>query len=123
VDSQQTLFAFSRVREQFDEGDPHKRYRIAHTIPSLVTMPKWLLDSSSLNEIDHEHHQGNDQEDMNESTHRVRSDQPQRPHDQQNHKNSPKHVSTPFYREVTLSGFLSAQCLSLFLLVNLLCSW
>jgi hypothetical protein len=29
---------------------------------------------------------------MNESTHRVRGDQSQRPHDQKNHKNSPKHV-------------------------------
>jgi hypothetical protein len=55
---------------------------------------------------------------MDEPTHRVRSDQPQRPHDQKNHKNSPKHVSTPLYKELTLSGFLSAQRLSSFFLAN-----
>jgi hypothetical protein len=37
-----------------DQSNPNKRYWIdAHKIPSFVTKPKWLLDSSSLNEIDH----------------------------------------------------------------------
>jgi hypothetical protein len=57
---------------------------------------------------------------MDEPTHRVRSDQSQCPHDQKNHKDRPKHVSTPFYREPHLSGFLSPQCLSPFFPVGLL---
>src|SRR4249920_484063 len=81
-----------------DKSDPNKRYRIdAHTISSLFVTPKCLLDSPSLNKIDHENYQSNNQYDMDEPTHRVRSDQSQCPHDQENHKNSPKHVSPPFY--------------------------
>jgi hypothetical protein len=42
--------------------DPNKRYRIdAHTSSSLFLTPKWLLGSPSLNKIDHENYQGNDQ--------------------------------------------------------------
>jgi hypothetical protein len=47
---------------QHDESDPNKRYRIdTHKIPSFVKKPKRLVYSSSLNDSDHWHHQGNDQ--------------------------------------------------------------
>jgi len=57
---------------------------------------------------------------MNESTYGVRSGQSQRPQDQENHKNSPKHVQLlSGYKPIT-SNLLPAQCLLPRLLVNLL---
>ena len=41
---------------------------------------------------------------MNESSHGVRRDQSEGPHDQENYKNSPKHVQL-LSREPTLPGF------------------
>jgi len=44
-----------------DESDTNKRYRFDAHKNSFLLNPKQLPDSTPLNEIDHEHYQGNDQ--------------------------------------------------------------
>jgi hypothetical protein len=45
-----------------DQSDSNERYRFHnHEDPSPFTTPKCFLNSSSLHEVDHEHHQGHDQ--------------------------------------------------------------
>jgi hypothetical protein len=48
-----------------------------------------------LNDIDQYHHDRDDQENVNESSHRVRGDQTYRPEDKQNDGNGPEHFSSP----------------------------
>jgi hypothetical protein len=44
-----------------------------------------------LDQIDDQHHHGNDQKDMNESSKRVRANQPKKPKHEQNNEYSPEH--------------------------------
>jgi hypothetical protein len=55
-----------------------------------------LQHSSSLNKPDHYHNDGDDQQDMNDATHRVATHQPKQPQDQENHTYGPKHAYPSF---------------------------
>src|SRR5659263_552033 len=56
----------------------------------------WSLHGpSTLNDIDQYHHDRDDQENVNESTHRVRGDQTYCPEDKQNDGDGPEHFSSP----------------------------
>jgi hypothetical protein len=57
--------------------------------------PWSLQDLSTLKEINHYHHDRDDQENVNEPAHRVRGDQTQRPEDDQNDGYGPEHFSSP----------------------------
>src|SRR5450759_1603658 len=57
--------------------------------------PWSLHGSSTLKDIDQYHHDRDNQENVNESSHRERSDQTQRPEDKQNYRYGPEHFSSP----------------------------
>src|ERR1019366_7652574 len=46
---------------------------------------------SPLNEVDHQDHDGDDEQDMDEAAHRVRGDHSESPEDQEDHEDCPKH--------------------------------
>jgi hypothetical protein len=56
---------------------------------------------------------------MDESAHRVRSNQSQHPQDQKNHKNGPQHISAPSH-SCPVGFFYPTNPLSTLFLVNLL---
>ena len=58
-------------------------------------MPPPLGNSSSLDEINYENHDGQYQQDVDEPTQGVRSYQSQQPQDEQDHKNCPKYGFSP----------------------------
>jgi hypothetical protein len=51
-----------------------------------------LDDPASLKQADDQHDHRKDQQDVNETTERIRRDQTQQPQDQQNYKDCPKHI-------------------------------
>ena len=51
--------------------------------------------SPALDQIDNQHHDRNDEQDVNESTHRVGADQSKEPEHQQDHEYCPQH-NVPF---------------------------
>src|SRR5208337_4301267 len=63
-------------------NDEYRRLRLA-------SQP--LQCPSSLNEIDDDHHNGENQEYVNETTHRVRGHQPEQPEHNQNNSDCPQH--------------------------------
>src|SRR3990172_2580651 len=64
------------------------------TLPQR-SIPMPLQGLSSLNDIDQYHHDRDDQENMNESSHCVRADQAKEPEDKQNDCYRPEHISSP----------------------------
>src|SRR5660398_148655 len=63
--------------------------------PAQRSTPWSLHGPSTLKDIDQHHHDRDDQENVNESAHRVRGDQTQRPEDKQNDRYGPEHFSSP----------------------------
>src|SRR6516162_6760100 len=56
----------------------------------------WKLDhSSSLDQPDEQHSQGDDQQDVNVAIERIRRHHPQQPKNQQNNENCPQHEISP----------------------------
>src|ERR1019366_3516681 len=60
------------------------------TIGFMFVSPP-LDNASTLNEPDHQNNQCQNQQDVDKSTHGVRSDQSQQPQHEQNHENCPQH--------------------------------
>jgi len=58
-------------------------------------LPWSLQGLPALNDIDQDHHDRDDQENVNESAHRVRRDQSKKPEDKQNDCYGPEHFSSP----------------------------
>jgi hypothetical protein len=54
------------------------------------------LQAPTLNDTNQNHHDRDDQEDMNESAHGVRTDKTNKPEDNQDDSNSLEHFSSPF---------------------------
>jgi hypothetical protein len=78
-------------------GDSAKSFWICRPPPFQIIRllrqgSKWLKWSSSLNNSDQHHHDGDDQEDVDDSTHRVATYQPQQPQDYKNDTYRPQHV-------------------------------
>src|SRR3990172_8034189 len=67
---------------------------LPRTLPQR-SIPRALQGLSSLNEINQYHHDRDDEEDVNESSHCVRADQTKEPEDKQNDRYSPEHFSSP----------------------------
>jgi len=51
-----------------------------------------LQGSTALDQIDDQNHNSDNQENMNESAHGVGANQPQKPQNEQNYEDSPKHT-------------------------------
>jgi len=69
-------------------------------ISMMPTMAAGFIDVSlqraaALDQIDNQHHNRNDEQDVNESTHRVGADQSKEPEHQQDHEYCPQH-NVPF---------------------------
>jgi hypothetical protein len=56
-----------------------------------------LQGASALDDTDQDHHDGNDQENMDESSHRIRGKHPDQPQNDQDNGNSLKHLTPSFY--------------------------
>src|SRR5659263_266860 len=59
--------------------------------PAQRSTPSSLHDLSTLKDIDQHHHDRDDQENVNESSHRERGDQPNKPEEDQYDRNGPEH--------------------------------
>jgi hypothetical protein len=53
-------------------------------------------------EIDHQHHDREDQQDVNEPTQGVRTNQAEQPEHEQNYEDCPKHFKVPFAKDQQL---------------------
>jgi hypothetical protein len=53
--------------------------------------------ASAGNQLEYQSYQGQDEQQMNESTHGVAAHYPNQPQNKKNHKNCPKHVTLAFY--------------------------
>jgi len=70
---------------------------------------KRLKGSSALNNSAQHHDDGNDEEDVNDSTHRVAADQSQQPQNQENDTYRPQHVRL-LLRGMSLKTSLTVIC-------------
>jgi hypothetical protein len=55
-----------------------------------------LQGAATLNEINDQHHYGDDEKDVNESSEGIGANQSQQPEHKQNDEDSPKHTDIPF---------------------------
>ena len=66
-----------------------------------VSVPHRLQNFSPLNDSDQYHNDCDDEQNMNESSHRVTAHQPQQPQNYQNHSDCPKHSNPPLLYEAS----------------------
>src|SRR6266404_2206699 len=77
--------------------------RIMPTIPAGFTM-RMLQRSATANQLDNEHDQRDEEQQMNVSTENMEADKTEKPENQQNNKDSPKHKNLSF--AVVVNGSL-----------------
>jgi hypothetical protein len=64
--------------------------------PFFSVLFPWLQGSSSLDDSDQHHDDGDHQEDMNKPANRVPADESEEPQNQENHEDRPQHVGLLF---------------------------
>ena len=88
----------ARVSEHHDaENDQYARdegfgpHRTSGFLASIPQANSFLRQSSSLNDLDQHHDNGEHQQEVNEPSHRVTAHQPQQPQNRQDYSNRPQH--------------------------------
>src|SRR5580658_7411328 len=68
----------------------------AKEVDFIMLAPRSVSHAAALQHTNQQDHHSQNQQKVDESTERVRSDDPQQPQNHQNHKNCPKHVAPLF---------------------------
>jgi len=83
--------------------------RIMPTIPAGFTM-RMLQRPATANQLDNEHDQRDEEQQMNVSAENMEADKTKKPENQQNNKDGPKHKKTFRLRLLIMVRFVAGSC-------------